>query len=258
MTIPTPIARWAIVIAFVVFGLQHLIYGDFVTRVIAKAATSGHVNTPGAYLAGLLLIVCGIGLVTEKNGRYAGLVLSSVILLGFLLIYIPILWKAPILGGLWTNAGKALALSGSALLVAESWPRQQRLGLVNTLEKLIPIAPYLVGSFLVLGGVQHFLFTKFVATLVPHWIPGPVFWTYFAGVALIAGGLGIMLPWTARLAGALTGWMILTWVILLHIPRAITSPRDANETTAVFEALAICAAAFLIANRSSAGIRHGE
>lgn len=52
---------------------------------------------------------------------------------------------------------------------------------------------------------------------------------------------------TRRLAAILTGFMIFAWVIMLHIPRALAAPHDANETTAVFEALAISAAAFLVA-----------
>ena len=42
-----------------------------------------------------------------------------------------------------------------------------------------------------------------VATLVPAWIPNPTFWTYFAGVALIAGGIGLVLVATSRLAATL-------------------------------------------------------
>jgi hypothetical protein len=44
--------------------------------------------------------------------------------------------------------------------------------------------------------------------------------------------------------------MIYLWIVLLHIPRALAAPRDSNETTAVFEALAIGATAFLVAARA--------
>jgi hypothetical protein len=45
--------------------------------------------------------------------------------------------------------------------------------------------------------------------------------------------------------------MIFLWVILLHIPRALAAPRDSNETTAVFEALAISSACYLLAVTAS-------
>jgi uncharacterized membrane protein YphA (DoxX/SURF4 family) len=94
--------------------------------------------------------------------------------------------------------------------------------------------------------VLHFIFAEFVTVLVPSWIPGGAFWTYFSAIALLAGGLGLLLPPTRRLAAALSGGMILVWVVVLHIPRAF-SLRDANETTAVFEALAFSGLALIIA-----------
>jgi hypothetical protein len=57
----------------------------------------------------------------------------------------------------------------------------------------------------------------------------------------------MIVPRTRRPAGYLSGIMILLWVFLLHIPRAVAAPHDANETTAVFEALAVSGAAFLAA-----------
>jgi uncharacterized membrane protein YphA (DoxX/SURF4 family) len=97
--------------------------------------------------------------------------------------------------------------------------------------------------------LQHFIYADFVATLVPAWIPGHYFWTYFAGIALIAGGAGLIIPQTARLAATLTGLMIFLWVVLLHIPRALAAvgPQIRNEWTAVFEALFFSGIAFVLA-----------
>ena len=96
-------------------------------------------------------------------------------------------------------------------------------------------------------GIQHFVYTDFVTTLVPAWIPAPRFWTYFTGLALMAGGTGILVPKTARLAATLSALMIFLWVLLLHIPRAFAEANHANETAGVFEALAISGVALLVA-----------
>jgi hypothetical protein len=80
-----------------------------------------------------------------------------------------------------------------------------------------------------------------------------MFWTYFAGVALVLGGLGMIIPFASKInrpATALSGSMIFLWVFMLHLPRAITAGDAAsqrNEWTAVFEALAISGIAFVIA-----------
>jgi uncharacterized membrane protein len=179
--------------------------------------------------------------------------LGGTILVLFVLLYLPLVFADPQNGGLLTKAGKALALAGGCFLVADSIPPDTantgglRAMTAKVLERFIPWGQYFLAAFLILGGILHFKYVEFVATLVPAWIPGHVFWTYFAGCALIAGGIGIILPWTTRLAAALSAIMIFLWVVLLHIPRALANLHDANETTAVFEALAMTGVAILIA-----------
>ena len=79
-----------------------------------------------------------------------------------------------------------------------------------------------------------------------------MFWTYFAGTALIAGGLGIVVKRVARPAALLLGVMIFLWVLMLHIPRAIADPYTnvGNEWASVFEALAFSGMAFMLAAMS--------
>ena len=220
-------ARMFYGLAMIVFGVQHLVYGQYVTRVFPKLPLP-------AQLAGIVLMIAGGLILLGRWVRTAALALAFLILTTFLLFYVPQLLKAPFLGGVWTNAGKALALAGGALLVA---------GLFRTVGRA------LLSAFLILGGIQHFLYPGFVAALVPHWMPWHLFWTYLAAVALIAGGIGLHVRSTRELAGLLTGTMIFLWVFLLHIPRALAAPRNTNETTAVFEALAFSGIAWLAARR---------
>jgi uncharacterized membrane protein len=115
------------------------------------------------------------------------------------------------------------------------------------LARFIPLGRFFLAAFLILCGIEHFIYVEFVKSLVPSWIPGDVFWTYCTGVALVAGGVGIIIPLTSRLAGALSGLMIFLWVFLVHIPRALVDLSNSNETTAVFEALAFSGVAFIVA-----------
>jgi uncharacterized membrane protein YphA (DoxX/SURF4 family) len=102
---------------------------------------------------------------------------------------------------------------------------------------------------MILFGIDHFLYADFVSKLVPMWIPGQLFWTYFAGVALIGSGIGIILKIKLKLVATLLGVMIFLWLIMLHIPRAIADPYGdkGNEVTSVFEALGFSGIAFVIA-----------
>jgi hypothetical protein len=63
-------------------------------------------------------------------------------------------------------------------------------------------------------------------------------------VALIAGGAGLVVPQTARLAALLSGIMVFSWFWIVHIPRTFTSVSDG---IAVFEALAVSGLAFVLA-----------
>ena len=69
--------------------------------------------------------------------------------------------------GPWTSGSELLALCGAALVLTG----------VMKLGRILFAAPLLV------FGVQHFLYARFIATLVPAWIPGRLFWAYFIGVA---------------------------------------------------------------------------
>jgi uncharacterized membrane protein YphA (DoxX/SURF4 family) len=97
--------------------------------------------------------------------------------------------------------------------------------------------------------MDHFLYTEFVSKLVPSWIPGSTFWTYFAAVALIGSGIAIIFRIMLKQVALLLGTMLFLWLILLHIPRAIADPHidKGNEVTSVFQALAFSGMAFIIA-----------
>ena len=236
-------------VALIAFGIQQLLWGDFVPgRAPAwPAAMPGRLAW--ASVSGAVLILGGAAIVAGRKVRAAGITVAAMIFLWALLRHIPLAAADRHYGAAWTALGKALALTGGALAVAKLSPRWTYVGRVC------------LGAFLISSGIQHFLFVPFVATLVPAWIPGPRFWTYFAGVALIAGGAGLIVPWTTRLAAALSGLMIFLWFVMLHIPRALAASEAAsrrNEWTAVFEALAMSGIAFLLAGPSSGSERAGD
>ncbi|HTG35014.1 MAG TPA: hypothetical protein VLB76_19025 [Thermoanaerobaculia bacterium] len=153
---------------------------------------------------------------------------------------------------MWTNPAKALAMLGGVILLAGALREDEAdrsSALARLFRSLTPLSPLFLGGFLILGGIQHFVYADFVMKLVPSWIPGSRFWVYLTGIALIAGGVSLLIPKTRRLAATMVGIMILLWVVLLHIPRAMANPQNAGETSGIFEALALSGAAFILADR---------
>lgn len=249
----TNIGRLFVAIAMLAFGVQHFIYLNFVTRLVPPLPAWIPGQPVLAFLFGAFLIIVGAAIIFETEARTLALLLGGTLLLSFVVLYLPPMFTDEPFSGLWTRAGKALALAGGSFLIASTFPVEYaglkgwRATVAGVLNRFIPFSRFFLAAFLILGGIQHFKYAQFVATLVPSWIPGQMFWAYFTGCALIAGGLGICLPLTTRLAALLSAGMIFIWFITLHIPRALANLRDANETTAVFEALAMSGVALLIA-----------
>ena len=223
-------------LALFAFGIQQFLYGDFVVgRAPAwPAAVPGRLAW--AFASGALFIVAGVAILIERKARPPAVVAAAMIFGWAVLRNVPVALADHAYGGAWTNLWKALALTGGALAVADLSPRWSLVGRIC------------LAGFLVSSGIQHFLFTDFVMSLVPAWIGAARFWTCFAGVALIAGGIGLVVPRTARLAAALCGLMIFLWLVMLHVPRAMAAAPAwrRNEWTAVVEALAMSGIAFVL------------
>lgn len=71
---------------------------------------------------------------------------------------------------------------------------------------------------MVLAGVLHMLHGPAVAQMVPAWIPWRLFWAYICGACLIASGLSFVAQRYTRLAAYLLGFMLLLFVLLIHVP----------------------------------------
>jgi uncharacterized membrane protein len=238
--------------ATIAAGLMQLVLGRFV-RLVPEPTLWKPVPPVAAYLVGALLVALGLGILTARLARTAatvlsGLLLSNVVLFVATMIRNPVVDTPFLRGFMYTNPLKCLALVGGCAIVAGRWPDRGRgLPIGRGIGRVEAWAPALLALFLLVCGVQHFWYHAFVETMVPAWIPpGQRFWTLFTGAALCAGGLGILVPRTARLAALLSGAMILSWVPLLHVPRAIAGPGRPNETSGVFEATALGGIALMV------------
>jgi uncharacterized membrane protein len=247
------IGRVFIASSMFAFGLQHVVLAKFVTRIVPGLPAWVPASNALAYVAGVgLMAASALMLFDRKHGRAVAIALGAIIVLAFIVVHLPRLTVDPINGGLWTFALKCLTLAGCAFAIAATLPKaadvsRKSSGVGYPADRwLLWLAGTFLGVFMMFCCVLHFIYAEFVAMLIPSWIPGAAFWTYFSAIALFAGGLGLLLPPTRRLAAALSGAMIFIWVLVLHIPRAVTM-RSANETTAVFEALAFSGLTLIVA-----------
>ena len=252
------VGRWSFAICLLGLAGQQFYYSEF-RPVFVPSWPGGHF--PGeivlVYLYNVTLIGCSIALLLERHARSAMLLLGGIFLILLLFCHTPyelIVDPYSKQIGVWTNAFKDLAFAGGAFAIAGSFPDnplaiRRKSAMVRVLELLIPLGSFFFSITMIVFGIDHFLYVDFVSILVPGWIPGHLFWTYFAGVALIGGGLGIMFRVRLKQVAILLGTMIFLWLILLHIPRAAVAPvtDKGNELTSVFEALGFSGMAFVMA-----------
>ena len=104
------------------------------------------------------------------------------ILLSILFLHLPLAATNPLVGFMWTNPCKALAMLGGVIILAGALPEEDS-GIARLFRKLAPLGPLFLSGFLILGGIQHFVYADFVEKLVPAWVPGSRFWVYFTAVS---------------------------------------------------------------------------
>ena len=201
-------------------------------------------------VTGGLLIGGAAGVSTHRFSRLSARILGGILFLWLVLLHAPRLFASPANGGAWTVALETLALAcatgalvgldGKSPLPSDAppsapaaWPAQlSRIGF---------------GASLVGFGVLHLIYWEYVSSVIPAWLPGHLFWTYFTASAFFAAGAALITGIHARRAATWTGIMFLLWVVMLHLPRVAASAGSRAEWTSMLIALAMGGGSWIIA-----------
>jgi uncharacterized membrane protein len=70
-------------------------------------------------------------------------------------------------------------------------------------------------------GAEHLVIGSRMAGTVPAWMPFPIFWVYFVGVALIAASISLTVRKYVPLTLALLAVMFFLFVAAIHIPNVV-------------------------------------
>ena len=250
MTTPSPLLVNAgkVMFALGLIGLAVLGFmtNDFIVgRPPAWPAGFGGKETLSHVLNVLLVAGC-VAIIFQRQGAFAALLTAAIIFtFSFLIRYIPTIVKAQPNEILWNiNAYKTLALIGGSLIVAVYFlrtnsPRAGKIFLV--------ISTIFLSMFFIISGFAHFKFAGFIINgFMPSYIPFHPFWTYFCGIALIAGGIGIQINPLRKIASLLVGIMIASWFLLLHIPRFFANTNDPSDQMGLCESFAFAGIMFVL------------
>ena len=231
-------------------GLAYLsiIYTDFIVgRPPALPERLAGINPTLAYVSATMLIIASVAIIFRKYTSTAALVIAALVLCFSVMRHLPVFMTD------WVNGFKSMAIMGGALIIAGSHLGEDGQTISANIvrdswkNRLIIVGIILVAAFFIAAGYAHFKWAPGVKELIPEFIPFRLFWVYFCGVCLFAGGIGILIPQTRKWAALLSGIMVLGWFFLFHIPRFLADTPNGSDRMGVCESFLFSGIFFVLA-----------
>jgi uncharacterized membrane protein len=147
----------------------------------------------------------------------------------------------------------SMCIAGILLFLVALWAARTDIARAGGLDKIVVLSNLCFAVPLAVFGAEHFSFAKFIMLSVPSYMPGRLFWAYFIGVALLAASLSIATRIQVRWSGLLFGIMMVFFVAMLHIPRALVSPSERIPWTIVVREMSFAGGAWILAGNAMSG-----
>ncbi len=119
----------------------------------------------------------------------------------------------------WTS------FAGSLFLILGFILYRRDIASARGLDKLIVLGPIFVAAPLATFGAEHLRAGRFMASMVPRWIPWHVFWIYFVGLCLIAAALSFTFRKCLFWSASLLAILFLIFISTMDLPGTIAQPN---------------------------------
>jgi len=234
-------------LSLIVFGGQEFVYRGQVGD-LGLLADWMPAHTALAWLAGTLLIVAGVAVLT---GFY---IREIAVPMGVVFAAAAVLRFTPAIPDMWTNWGDRgvpaeLLASGAgmwmlAAMVRGTWPGDR------AVRRLAGVGLAVFGVAHLVFGSIHLQVGPTIASLIPAWLPERLFLAYATGVALVAAGVvflagRLVRPGVTLVAGLVLGLMYFSWVVIVHAPRITHALHNGDEWNSGCVCLMMAGIAFL-------------
>ena len=134
----------------------------------------------------------------------------------------------------WGMIGAGIAVLVSGLLLV----RPRLVGAPGT-GRILVLGPVFEAVALAIFAAEHFLAAQDLSGIVPRWMPGALFWTYFVGAALLAAAISFIAWRYVRWSASLLALLFLIIVATVDLPNL---PQHLHER--LFWTLAVRETAF--------------
>ena len=233
-------------LALVGFGIQYAIYG-YLRRGLPLCPIWLHPNMGLAYALAAVCILASFALLTTWRTAAVSILLG-LLLLGSSALYLMHFDYVAYDADGRTLFLECLALSATALILH---------GLTAGSRYSLMPGRLLFAVAMIIFGIQHFLYVRFLSTLVPRYLPGHHLWVIGTGLALIAAGLSIATTIEDKYASYGLFFLFFGWLVLLHAPRILHALHNGDEWSSGLVVLAFSGTSLLLAG-SSTGTAFGK
>jgi uncharacterized membrane protein YphA (DoxX/SURF4 family) len=140
--------------------------------------------------------------------------------------------------------------AGILLFLIASWAAKTDIAQARGLDKVVALSNLCFALPLAVFGALHLSAAQGLMTMVPAYMPWRLFWAYFVGVALVAASLSIATKIQVCWSGLLFGIMMVLFVAMLHVPRALASPQDRFAWTIVIREMSFAGGGWILAGEA--------
>jgi uncharacterized membrane protein YphA (DoxX/SURF4 family) len=144
----------------------------------------------------------------------------------------------------------SMCSAGIVLFLIASWAAKSDVTQARGLDKVVALSNLCFAVPLAVFGALHLSAAQGLMTMVPAYMPWRLFWAYFVGVALIAASLSIATKIQVCWSGLLFGIMMVLFVAMLHVPRALASPQDRFAWTIVIREMSFAGGGWILAGEA--------
>jgi uncharacterized membrane protein len=116
--------------------------------------------------------------------------------------------------------------AGIAALLAGLFLVRTRFAAASGARRILLLGPVFEAVALAIFAAEHFLAASGLSTIVPRWLPAPLFWTYLVGAALLAAAISFIAWRHVRWSASLLALLFLIIVVTIDLPNL---PQHTHE-----------------------------
>jgi uncharacterized membrane protein len=144
----------------------------------------------------------------------------------------------------------SMCTAGVLLFLIASWAAKADIAEARGLDKVVALSNLCFAAPLAVFGALHLAAAKGLMTMVPSYMPWPLFWAYFFGFALLAASLSISTKILVQWSGLLFGIAMFCFVAMMDIPGSLANPRDRFGWTLALREMTFGAGGWILAGNA--------